>query len=165
MKKIILFSLFCFLFFTPISKAQESTSFSNTDPSGGITKTSFFEWNFGVAFVSFDTNHNFYFPGSSALWGTTFINQDNLIIEYEVGFAFPTLVTGKIGVGKRFNNTNVVVGLRPWPLNLYAQTSFSTNKNRSWIASIEFSPLTSRNISIGSPVNFNVGYRWNITSK
>tara|TARA_B100000795_G_scaffold114976_1_gene85348 strand:+ start:92 stop:610 length:519 start_codon:yes stop_codon:yes gene_type:complete len=165
MKKIILFSLFCFLFFTPISKAQESTSFSNTDPINGITKTSFFEWNFGVAFVSFDTNHNFYFPGSSALWGTTFINQDNLIIEYEVGFAFPTLVTGKIGVGKRFNNTNVVVGLRPWPLNLYAQTSFSTNKNRSWIASIEFSPLTSRNISIGSPVNFNVGYRWNILIK
>ena len=160
MKKIILFSLFFFLFFTPISKAQESTSFSNTDTGGGITKTSFFEWNFGVAFVSLGSDDYFPFPGSSALWGTTFINQENLIFEYEVGFAFPLLVTGKIGVGKRFNNTNFVVGVRPWPFNLYAQTSFSTNKNRSWIASIEGNPLSSdTRISAG---NFNVGYRWEI---
>ena len=163
MKKIILFSLFSFLIFTSISKAQESTSFSNTDPSNGITKTSFFEWNFGVAFVSLGSDEFFPFPGSSALWGTTFINQENLIFEYEVGFAFPLLVTGKIGVGKRFNNTNIVVGVRPWPFNLYAQTSFSTNKNRSWIASIEANPMGSdERISIG---NFNFGYRWNILSK
>ena len=163
MKKIILFSLFIFLIFTSISKAQESTSFSNTDPSDGITKTSFFEWNFGVAFVSFGSDDYFPSPGGSALWGTTFINQENLIFEYEVGFAFPTLVTGKIGVGKRFNNTNIVVGVRPYPFNLYAQTSFSTNKNKSWIASIEGNPMGSdQRISIG---NFNVGYRWNILSK
>ena len=160
MKKIILFSLFSFLIFTSISKAQESTSFSNTDPSDGITKTSFFEFNFGVAFVSFDSDDYFPFPGVSALWGTTFINQENLIFEYEVGFAFPTLVTGKIGVGKRFNNTNVVVGVRPFPFNLYAQTSFSTNKNRSWIASFEANPMGSDNrLSLG---NFNFGYRWKI---
>lgn len=159
MKKIILFSLFSFLIFTSISKAQESTTFSNTDPSDGITKTSFFEWNFGVAFVSFDSDDYFPFPGGSALWGTTFINQENLIFEYEVGFAFPTLVTGKIGVGKRFNNTNIVVGVRPYPFNLYAQTSFSTNKNRSWIASIEANPIDSNRLSLG---NINVGYRWKI---
>ena len=162
MKKIILFSLFCFLFFTPISKAQESTHFSHFF-GGGITKTSFFEWNFGIAFVTLGSEDYLPFPGSSALWGTTFINQENLIFEYEVGFAFPLLVTGKIGIGKRFNNTNFVVGVRPWPFNLYAQTSFSTNKNRSWIASIEGNPLDSDDrISAG---NFNVGYRWNITSK
>ena len=111
--------------------------------------------------MSFASDDYLPFPGGSALWGTTFINQENLIFEYEVGFAFPTLVTGKIGVGKRFNTTNIVVGVRPWPFNLYAQTSFSTTKNKSWIASIEGNPL-GEGFTIG---NINVGYRWNITSK
>ena len=110
MKKSLPIFIFV-LFFALSIKAQESTTFSNTDNSTGITKTSFFEWNFGIALVSFDTDAYIPFPGASALWGTTFINQENLIFEYEVGFAFPTLVTGKIGVGKRFNNTNVVVGV------------------------------------------------------
>ena len=145
-----------FLFFALSIKAQESSSFSDTDPSTGITKTSFFEWNFGVAFLSYDSLIPF--PGGSALWGTTFINKENLIFEYEVGFAFPTLVTGKIGVGKRFNNTSVVIGVRPWPTTVYLQTSFSTTKEKSWIASIEGSPL-GEDIIIG---NINVGYRWNI---
>ena len=147
-----------FLFFALSIKAQESTTFSNTDPSTGITKTSFFEWNFGVAFLSYDSLIPF--PGGSALWGTTFINKENLIFEYEVGFAFPTLVTGKIGVGKRFNNTSVVIGVRPWPTTVYLQTSFSTTKEKSWIASIEGNP-----IDFGSIGNINVGYRWNITLK
>ena len=153
--------IFIFVLFFALSiKAQESTTFSNTDNSTGITKTSFFEWNFGIALVSFDTDAYIPFPGASALWGTTFINQENLIFEYEVGFAFPTLVTGKIGVGKRFNNTNVVVGVRPWPTTVYLQTSFSTTKEKSWIASIEGNP-----IDFGSIGNINVGYRWNITLK
>jgi len=148
------------LFFALSIKAQESAVFSNTNPSTAITKTSFFEFNFGVALLSFDTDAYYPFPGASALWGNTFINQENIIFEYEVGFAFPTLVTGKIGVGKRFNNTNVIIGVRPWPLNLYLQTSFSTTKEKSWIASIEGSP-----IDFGSIGNINVGYRWNITLK
>ena len=147
-----------FLFFALSIKAQESSTFSDTDPSTGITKTSFFEWNFGVAFLSYDSLIPF--PGGSALWGTTFINKENLIFEYEVGFAFPTLVTGKIGVGKRFNNTSVVIGVRPWPTTVYLQTSFSTTKEKSWIASIEGNP-----IDFGSIGNINVGYRWNITLK
>lgn len=164
MKKSLPIFIFV-LFFALSIKAQESTLFSNTNPSTEITKTSFFEFNFGVALVSFDSDGYIPLPGGSVLWGTTFINQDNFIFEYEVGFAFPTIVTGKIGVGKRFNTTNVILGLRPWPFNLYAQSSFSPTKNRSWIASIEFSPCPSCGISFYSPANFNVGYRWNITLK
>ena len=160
MKKSLPIFIFVLLFSLSI-KAQESTTFSDTDPSTGITKTSFFEWNFGVALVSFEGDRYNPFPGASALWGTTFINKENLIFEYEVGFAFPTLVTGKIGVGKRFNNTNVVVGVRPWPPTVYLQTSFSTTKEKSWIASIEGSPL-GEGFTVG---NINVGYRWNITLK
>ena len=159
MKKSLPIFIFVLLFSFSI-KAQESTTFSNTDNSSEITKTSFFEWNFGIALVSFDTDAYIPFPGASALWGTTFINQENLIFEYEVGFAFPTLVTGKIGVGKRFNNTSVVIGVRPWPTTVYLQTSFSTTKEKSWIASIEGNP-----IDFGSIGNINVGYRWNITLK
>ena len=158
MKKSLPIFIFV-LFFALSIKAQESTLFSNTNPSTEITKTSFFEFNFGVAFLSYDSLIPF--PGGSGLWGTTFINKENLIFEYEVGFAFPTLVTGKIGVGKRFNNTNVVVGVRPWPTTVYLQTSFSITKEKSWIASIEGSPLGD-NFTVG---NINVGYRWNITLK
>ena len=158
MKKSLPIFIFVLLFSLSI-KAQESTTFSDTESSTGITKTSFFEWNFGVAFLSYDSLIPF--PGGSALWGTTFINKENLIFEYEVGFAFPTLVTGKIGVGKRFNNTSVVIGVRPWPTTVYLQTSFSTTKEKSWIASIEGNPLGD-NFTVG---NINVGYRWNITLK
>ena len=159
MKKSLPIFIFV-LFFALSIKAQESTLFSNTNPSTEITKTSFFEFNFGVALVSFDTDAHIPFPGASVLCGTTFINQDNFIFEYEVGFAFPAIVTGKIGVGKRFNTTNVIVGLRPWPTTVYLQTSFSTTKEKSWIASIEGNP-----IDFGSIGNINVGYRWNITLK
>lgn len=157
MKKSLPIFIFV-LFFALSIKAQESTKFSDTVSSNEITKISFFEFNFGVALVSFDSDGYIPFPGGSVLWGTTFINQENLIFEYEVGFAFPTLVTGKIGVGKRFNNTNVIIGVRPWPLNLYLQTSFSSTKVKSWIASIEGNPLRD-GFTIG---NINVGYRWNI---
>ena len=157
MKKSLPIFIFV-LFFALSIKAQKSTKFSDTVYSNEITKISFFEFNFGVALVSFDSDGYIPFPGGSVLWGTTFINQDNFIFEYEVGFAFPTLVTGKIGVGKRFNNTNVIIGVRPWPFNLYLQTSFSSTKDKSWIASIEGNPLR-EGFTIG---NINVGYRWNI---
>ena len=78
MKKSLPIFIFV-LFFALSIKAQESTLFSNTNPSTEITKTSFFEFNFGVALVSFDTDAHIPFPGASVLWGTTFINQDNFI--------------------------------------------------------------------------------------
>jgi hypothetical protein len=54
MKKSLPIFIFVLLFSLSI-KAQESTTFSNTDNSSEITKTSFFEWNFGVAFLSYDS--------------------------------------------------------------------------------------------------------------
>ena len=160
MKKSLPIFIFV-LFFALSIKAQESTLFSNTNPSTEITKTSFFEFNFGVALVVSIQTHIFLFLALLHFGVPHLLIKKTLIFEYEVGFAFPTLVTGKIGVGKRFNTTNVIVGVRPWPFNLYLQTSFSTTKDKSWIASIEGNPL-GEFISIG---NINVGYRWNITLK
>ena len=51
-----------------------------------------------------------------------------LFLEYEAGFALPSLVTGKLGIGKKFNNTKVIVGVRPFPFNLYLQSSFTKGK-------------------------------------
>ena len=160
MKKSLPIFIFVLLFSLSI-KAQESTTFSNTDPSTGITKTSFFEWNFGVAFLSYDSLIPF--PGGSALWGTTFINKENLIFEYEVGFAFPTLVTGKLGIGKKFNDTRVVVGIRPFPFNVYGQSSFAKSESGYWIASIEYNPMNSRDRFSNALLNF--GYRWYLDLK
>ena len=157
MKKSLPIFIFVLLFSLSI-KAQESTTFSDTDNSTGITKTSFFEWNFGVAFISYDSLIPF--PGASALWGTTFINKENLIFEYEVGFAFPTLVTGKLGIGKKFNNTKVVVGIRPFPFNIYGQSSFFVDENGYWIVSLEYNPMNPSDSFSRGILNF--GYRWNL---
>ena len=162
MKKSLPIFIFV-LFFALSIKAQESAIFSNTNPSTAITKTSFFEFNFGVALLSFDTDAYYPFPGASALWGNTFINQENIIFEYEVGFAFPTLVTGKLGIGKKFNDTKVVVGIRPFPFNVYGQSSFAKSENGYWIASIEYNPMNSRDRFSNALLNF--GYRWYLDLK
>jgi len=149
MKKLILL-LTLSVFIIGISSAQETTK--------SVSKDSFMEWNFGLAFID-DIDFPF-FPGSSFLWGQSYTNQNNLIFEYEVGFAFPTLVTAKLGVGKKFNNTKVVVGIRPFPFNFYGQTSFFIKDNGYWIVSLEYNPIQSVN-SISKGL-LNVGYRWNL---
>ena len=118
---------------------------------------------FGVAFIS---DVNFPMPGTSVLWGKTFINENNIIFEYEAGFALPTLVTGKIGIGKKFNNTKVIVGIRPFPFNLYLQSSFPAGKKGYWIAALELNPLKYETIlSFESKGILSFGYRWNLPSK
>ncbi len=150
MKKSILISLFSFIFFNNI-EAQEIDT--------GKSSISFVEWNFGVAFIG----DNFIFPGTSVLWGKTYINENNSIFEYEAGLAFPSLITGKLGIGKKFNNTQVIVGVRPFPFNCFLQSSFAKEKKGYWIASVEFNPLyPDKSFSFGSKAIINFGYRWNI---
>ena len=151
MKKLILFSCFS-VFFIASNYAQEF--------SKGVSKDSFIEWNFGVAFLE---GENIPFPGASVLWGKTYINEKDLIFEYEAGLAFPTLVTAKLGIGKKFNNTKVVVGIRPFPFNVYGQTSFAKSENRYWIASIEYNPMNSKDRFSNALLNF--GYRWHLDRK
>lgn len=153
MKKLFLFSILSILIFDPC-QAQEVTAFKS--------KNRFIEWNFGVAFLN---EANFPFPGTSVLWGTTYINKEDLIFEYEAGIAFPTLITGKVGIGKKLNNTKIVVGVRPFPLNYYVQSSFSDKENGYWIASIEINPGSNNRSSIATKAIFNFGYRWHLPPK
>ena len=150
MKKLFLISLLS-IFFLSNSEAQEIAT--------GKSKNSFVEWNFGVAYI---VDSDFTFPGTSLLWGKTSIHENNFIFEYEAGIALPTLVTGKLGIGKQFNTTKVLVGVRPFPFNLYLQSSFTNGKKGYWITSIEFNPLNSdTSMSFQSKAILNFGYRWN----
>ena len=149
MKKLLLISLLSFFFFCN-SEAQEIST--------GKSKNSFVEWNFGVAYI----DDSFVFPGTSVLWGRTYINENNLILEYEAGFALPSLVTGKLGIGKKFNNTKVIVGVRPFPFNLYLQSSFMGGRKGYPIVSIEYNPLDDSPLSFGSTAILNFGYRWRL---
>lgn len=151
MKKLMLLTFLSFFLFKIVS-AQE--------PTTGKSVHSFKEWNFGLASVS-----DLVFPGTSFLWGKTFINENNTIFEYQAGFAFPTIVTGKIGVGKKFNDINVIVGVRPFPFQFYLQSSFKPSKKGYWITSIEFNPFSSSNSELATHGILNFGYRWNINQK
>lgn len=152
MKRLLL-SFFCTFFFLNLSSAQETVI--------GISKNSFIEWNLGIAFIP--EMDNLPMPGTSVLWGRTFIYPNNFIFEYEGGLAFPTIITGKIGIGKKFNNTNITIGVRPFPFHLYAQSTFPAGKKGYWISSVEFNPLNSNDSLFGSKAILNFGYRWNLT--
>ena len=130
------------------------------DTVTGKTEHSFVEWNFGAAVIP---DEDFVFPGTSVLWGKTYINENNFIFEYEAGFALPSIATGKVGIGKQFNTTKVLMGVRPFPFHLFLQSSFTNGKKGYWIASVEYNPMDPElGVSFGSRAIFNIGYRWTI---
>jgi hypothetical protein len=134
---------------------------SGNSDAQGKSRNSFIEWNFGIAYID---NYSLpeFFPGTSVLWGRTHINDNNFIFEYEAGFALPSIVTGKLGIGKKFNNTKVIVGVRPFPFNLYLQSSFMGGRKGYPIVSIEYNPLDDSPLSFGSTAILNFGYRWRL---
>jgi len=157
MKKSVLIVLFILVFINE-SKGQENI----TDKPFN----SFVEWNFGAALIGDDAGVDGVFPGTSVLWGRTYINKNDVIFEYEAGFALPSLITGKLGVGRKFNNTQVVLGIRPFPFNTYLQSSFTNKKKGYWTVSLEYNPLDSDSgLSFESKAIINFGYRWHINNK
>ena len=84
------------------------------------------EFNFGVA-AGFEGG---VFPGASYLWGKTHY-YNNTLLDYQAGFAFPTIVTGKIGFGWGGSDFATIIGVRPWPSTAYLQFSFNQRSNFS----------------------------------
>jgi hypothetical protein len=65
-----------------------------------------------------------------------------------------------------FGSTKVIAGIRPFPFNVFLQSSFAARKNGYWIASAELNPLNAKNnISFESKAIVNVGYRWSLNVK
>ena len=113
MKKIILI----LLLISTLSFAQSSESYK--------------EFNFGVITdMVFDGDQ--IWPGASFLWGKTYYYNNNTVLDYQAGFAFPTLATGKIGFGLGGSNFATIIGLRPYPATAYLQ--FSKNQRFNFSA-------------------------------
>ena len=126
------------------------------------------EWNAGVSYI----DDGLYFPGCSYLIGTTYITKSNLVLDAQIGLAFPTLVTGKVGVGFKGENAIITAGIRPYPSHAYLQLQWlPENKNHSFIFSFEESAYSMTwNDDWYGPSVFSirlatVGYRWNLGSK
>ena len=86
------------------------------------------EFNFGLI-VDLDSEN--VFPGASYLLGKTHYFNNNTVFDYQAGFAFPTVVTGKIGFGIGNSDFATVVGVRPWPPTAYLQLSINQKTNFS----------------------------------
>jgi len=126
------------------------------------------EWNTGVSYIDLDG----YFPGCSYLIGTTYITKSNLVLDVQIGLAFPTFVTGKIGFGLKAKNSIITAGIRPFPSHVYIQLQWlPNNKSHSFIFSFEESAYSmTKNYAWDGWSAYSyrlatVGYRWNLGSK
>ena len=131
----------------------------------------YLELNAGIANIPELGGDFSIFPGGSFLVGKRFEQTDgNLILDMEIGLAFPTYATGKIGGGFFLNKEEksaIVVGIRPWPLHFYTQLNVPERPKGQFIISLEAgSALIGEpdleEMSAFSTMILNMGYRWNI---
>ena len=86
-----------------------------------VETNKFVEANMGLATIG-KYSHDFVFPGCSVLYGQTTSFDKAIVVEWEVGLAFPSIATGKVGFG--FGNTEKqcygiikALALNIWPTN------------------------------------------------
>ena len=146
---------------------------------------SYVEFNAGIAYIPELVLILVIFPGASFLVGKRFEQADgNLILDMEIGLAFPTIATAKIGGGFYLNKEqklSITAGIRPWPLHLYTQINLPEGPKGQFILSFEVGSAIIRrrdesvssimmdmwyrpyrDLSAESQFNVNFGYRWNI---
>ena len=98
------------------------------------------------------------FPGISFLVGRTNYYSNNIVMDYEIGFALPTVLTGKAGFGLGDQNNATIIGVRPWPTTAFIQHIWSEKS----LVSIEVMIPHDGNFIAGNniPLIINYGYRW-----
>ena len=85
------------------------------------TYKNFIEFNIGIADIG-GYDFNDVFPGTSVLFGRTIeLGSSNTVVEWQVGAAFPSLITGKIALGYGNLKNNIALAVRPWPLTIGPQ--------------------------------------------
>lgn len=88
-------------------------------------KERYIESNWGVAAI----DGEFIFPGTSFLIGKRAFFNDAGFVDAQIGLAFPTIATAKVGVGKRWRSGwSLSTGVRIWPLHAYVQTGIPTQR-------------------------------------
>ena len=154
-------------------------------------------YEFNLGYCQVDSEPQGYGPdgwgGASFLKGKTVVTKSNFVYETQIGLAFPSVITGKVGAGYYFENLNTMflVGLRPIPSHGYLQMQWvPKEKNYAITISYEVSaysqvrvdnwsystyrwsnPSRYSLISRSYVSSFNslriltLGYKWNIGSK
>ena len=91
-------------------------------------------------------------------YGNSLISSTNPehVIDYEIGFALPTIFTGKAGVGFGDQNRAIIIGIRPWPSTAFIQHLW----NEKRLISIEIMIPHDNNFIGGTdmPIIINYGY-------
>jgi len=121
----------------------------------GQSKTykNFIEVNIGIADIG-GYDFNDIFPGASVLFGKTIeLNSPNTIIEWQVGVALPSLITGKIALGYGNLKNNIALAVRPWPLTIGPQAKIGN-------FSFSFEVGDNGNLSFEAGLISTVGYRF-----
>ena len=123
---------------------------------GQAEKRTFTELNIGVAAID---GYDFYdaFPGASLLIGQTFANN-NLVTEYQIGLAAPTILTGKLAVGGGNLDKNIMLACRPWPL------TFGPQIKLEWFTA-SFEVGFDDDISFNAGLIATIGFRWQFKKK
>lgn len=117
------------------------------------TTTPYIEVNAG-----FSTGIVPFFPGASVLYGATDLYPSGFIMDYEAGIAFPSLITGKFGIGYDANGTEITAGVRPWPPSTYGQVRIDRpNKLADIIISVEGTMFPSEFVQRAI---FTIGWRF-----
>ena len=141
MKKLLLLFILALCF--NISKAQTTTTYT--------------ELNAGVSVGTVPL-----FPGASFLYCATTRFNRGVLLDYQGGLAFPSILTAKAGVGYAFDSKyELSLGARIWPSTTYLQLkSNRPDKNRDILFTIE--AMSWSTTSFSQSAIFTVGWRHNI---
>lgn len=83
------------------------------------------------------------------------INKGNIVFEHQVGFAFPSVVTGKLAYGIGNLKKYIAIAVRPWPLSVGPQAKIGK-------LSLSFEVGNNDGISIDAGFISPIAYRWTI---
>ena len=115
------------------------------------TKNIYKEFNFGIAVLDGAA-----FPGASFLIGKTNYYSNNTLLDYQIGVAFPSIVTAKVGFGIGNEDFAAIIGFRPWPTCPYLQLSIKERHNLS----IEYHLLQDSDYFQGTSLILTYGIRF-----
>ena len=116
------------------------------------SKNIYKEFNFGIAVVDAIGA----FPGASFLIGNTSYYSNNTLLDYQIGIAFPSIFTGKVGFGIGNEDFAAIIGFRPWPTCPYLQLSIKERHNLS----IEYHLLQDSDYFQGTSLILTYGIRF-----
>jgi len=123
--------------------------------ANGQSTTRYIEFNTGIS-----TGLVPLFPGGSFMYGATTTYNSGIVLDYEGGFAFPSLVTGKAGIGYAVSkDADITVGIRPWPASTYLQLKLNRpNKKTDLVITAE--NMWARDLFVQTAI-FTIGWRLN----